>query len=119
MSKLSVKGTAAMDFTVDIFKITITIHTSAPSSGEVIKVGKRKTEQFLHLMKENLNIEPNDFQLILDSVQKDYSNKNSYIYTKRLSMEIKADLSVCSKITSLLEELSSIEYNIDFDLSDN
>jgi len=118
MSKLSVKGTADMDFTVDLFIVTITIRATAPSTGEVIQSGKKKTEQFLATMQDKLGIEPSCFKLETDSVKEEYNNKNTYSYTKKLSLEIKADLAALSQITSLLGELNNVEYNVDFDFSD-
>lgn len=118
MSKLSVRGSADMDFTVDLFKVTITIRATAPSTGEVILSGKMKTEHFLSIMKEKLNIEPDSFQLEADSVREEYNNKNNYSYSKKLSLEIIADLAALSKITSLLGELNNVEYDVDFDFSD-
>lgn len=118
MSKLSVKGTADMDFTVDLFIVTITIRATAPSTGEVIQSGKKKTEQFLATMQDKLGIEPSCFKLESDSVKEEYNNKNTYSYTKKLSLEIKADLAALSQITSLLGELNNVEYNVDFDFSD-
>lgn len=118
MSKLSVRGSADMDFTVDLFKVTITIRATAPSTGEVIQSGKKKTEQFLSIMKEKLNIEPDSFQLEADSVREEYNNKNNYSYSKKLSLEIIADLAALSKITSLFGELNNVEYDVDFDFSD-
>ena len=49
MSKLSVRGSAGMDFTVDVFKVKVIIRATAPSTGEVISSGKKKTEQFLNI----------------------------------------------------------------------
>ena len=118
MGKLSVKGSAEMEFVVDVFRISITIRASASSSGEVIISGKKKTEQFLTIMREKLGIEPNCFKLKSDSVNEDYHNKNTYTYEKSLSFEIQADLSLLSRITSTLGELSDVEYNVSFDLSD-
>ena len=69
-------------------------------------------------MKDKLGIEPNCFQLESDYVREEYSNKNNYSYSKKLSLEIKADLPVLSKLTSLLAELSDVEYDVDFELSD-
>lgn len=107
-----------MNFTVDIFIVSIKISVTAPSTGEVILLGKKKTEQFLVIMKDKLNIEPNCFQFEADSVQEEYNNKNNYTYLKKLSLEINSDLSALSKITSLLAELSNVEYNVSFDFSD-
>jgi uncharacterized protein YggE len=118
MSRLSVTGTAEMEFPVDIFEITVTIRANAPSSGEVIQSGKKKTEQFLALMREKLSIAPDNFQLASDSVNEDYSSRNSYNYTKRITLAMNANLSALSKLTSLLEELSNVEYDIAFYLSD-
>ena len=118
MSKLSVKGTADMDFAVDLFIVTITIRATAPSTGEAIQSGKKKTEQFLATMQDKLGIEPSCFKLETDSVKEEYNNKNTYSYTKKLSLEIKADLAALSQITSLLGELNNVEYNVDFDFSD-
>lgn len=118
MSKLSVTGTAEMHFPVDTFEVNIMIRANAASSGEAIQSGKKKTEQFLTLMKEKINIEPDSFQLASDSVNEDYSCKNSYNYSKRITLNIKADLAVLSKLTSLLGELTNVEYDIDFYLSD-
>lgn len=118
MSKLSVKGIAEMDFTVDLFKVTIIIRATAPSTGEVIQSGKKKTEQFLAIMKDKLGIEPSCFKLEADSVKEEYNNKNNYSYTKKLSLEINADLAALSRITSLLGELNNVEYDVDFDFSD-
>ena len=118
MSKLSVRGFAEMDFTVDVFKVTVTIRAAAPSTGEVITSRKKKTEQFLTVMKEKLGIEPNCFRLESDSVMEEYGSKNTYGYTKKLSLEINADLSALSRFTSLLSELSDVEYAVDFDFSD-
>ena len=118
MSKLSVTGTAEMHFPVDTFEVNIMIRANAASSGEAIQSGKKKTEQFLTLMKEKINIEPDSFQLASDSVNEDYSCKNSYNYSKRITLNIKADLAVLSKLTSLLGELTNVEYDIGFYLSD-
>lgn len=118
MSKLNVRGSAEVDFTVDLFKVTITIRATAPSTGEVIQSGKKKTEQFLATMKDKLGIEPSCFKLETDSVKEEYNNKNTYSYIKKMSLEIKADLAALSKITSLLAELNNVEYDVDFDLSD-
>lgn len=118
MSKLNVTGSAKMEFPVDIFNVSITIHSSANSSGETVASGKKKVEQFLGIMKEKLGIEPECFKLEDDSVREEYGNNKSYSYTKKISIEINADLSALSKMTSLLEELSNVEYNISFELSD-
>lgn len=117
MSKLSVQGTAEMEFVVDVFSVTITIHATAASSGEAIISGKKKTEQFLCLMRDKLGIAPENFRLESDSVRENYSGNHSYLYTKVVSIDIIADLSVLYKMTSLLGELSNVSYNVDFDLS--
>jgi len=112
MSKLKVNGSATMEFPVDIFNVSITIHSSANSSGETVASGKKKVEQFLGIMKEKLGIETECFKLEDDSVREDYGNNNSYSYTKKISIDINADLSLLSKMTSLLEELNNVEYRI-------
>lgn len=118
MGMLKVRGTAEMAFVVDIFNIKITVHSTASSSGEVIQSGKKKTEKFLRLMKEKLDIEPNDFELEADSVSSSYNSDKSYSYKKNLSLVVNADLSLLSKITSLLEDMSDVTYDVDFCLSD-
>lgn len=118
MSKVCVKGTAEMDFTVDIFIVTITIHATAPSTGEAIRSGKQKTEQFLATMKDKIGIEPSCFELEADSVEEDYKNKGVFSYTKKVSLEIRADLTVLSRLTSLLGELDDVEYVVRFNFSD-
>lgn len=114
MNKIKVRGSAEMDFPVDLFKVTITIRATAPSTGEVTLYGKKKTEQLLAMMKDKLGIEPSCFKLEADSVRKEYNDKD-YSYSKKLSLEIKADLAALSKITSLLGELNNAEYDVDFD----
>ena len=118
MSKLSVTGTAEMQFPVDTFEVNIMIRANAASSGEAIQSGKRETEQFLALMKDKMNIEPDSFQLASYSVNEDYSCKNSYNYSKMITLKIEADLAVLSKLTSLLVGLTNVEYDISFYLSD-
>jgi uncharacterized protein YggE len=115
MGKLNVKGSAEMEFAVDIFGIAIKIHSKATSSGEVILSGKKKTEQFLRLMNDELNIEPSSFQLKSDYVSSDHEYYN---YTKEIKLLINSDLSVLSRITTLLEELSDVTYDVDFYFSD-
>lgn len=112
MSKLNVSGSATMEFPVDIFNVSITIHSSANNSGETVASGKKKVEQFLGIMKEKLGIEPECFKLEDDSVREEYGNSNSYSYTKKISIDINADLSLLSKMTSLLVELTNVEYRI-------
>lgn len=118
MSKISVQGTAEKEFAVDMFKISITIHASASSSGEAIVSGKKKTEQFLCLMKDKLGIEAECFKLEADSVRENYGGNPSYLYTKAVSIDIAAELSALSAMTALLGELTNVTYNVDFDLSD-
>lgn len=118
MGMLKVRGTAEMAFTVDILIIKITVYSTASSSGEVIQSGKKKTEKFLRLMKEKLDIEPNDFELETDSVSSSYNSDKGYSYKKNLSLVVNADLSLLSKITSLLEDMSDVTYDVDFCLSD-
>lgn len=118
MSKLSVKGTADMEFTVDMFIVSITIRSTAPSSGEVILLGKKKTNQFLYVMNNKLNISPSDFEFCSESIEESRKDPKTYSYYKRMRLEIKADLSVVSRITTLLEELSDVEYNVGFDFID-
>ncbi len=118
MSKISVQGTAEKEFAVDMFKISITIHASASSSGEAIVSGKKKTEQFLCLMKDKLGIEAECFKLEADSVRENYGGNPSYLYTKAVSIDIAAELSVLSAMTALLGELTNVSYHVEFDLSD-
>ena len=118
MSKLSVRGTAELVFPVDIFRISTTIRSIAPASGEALSSGKLKTEQFLALMRDKLKIQPESFKLEHDTVTENYSVQNTYIYTKRLSVDMNADLAVFSELTSLMEDLTDTLYDVEFALSD-
>ena len=45
-------------------------------------------------------------------------DKHTYIYTKRLSVDMNADLAVFSELTSLMEDLTDTLYDVEFALSD-
>lgn len=117
MGTMKVRGEAKYDFTVDQFNIRFKIRASLQSSGDAIESGKKRTEQFLRIMKDELDLVPDDFIMGDFSVNQRYSS-SKYTYEKSIMIKICANLKTVEKITLLMESMSDIEYEIEFEISD-
>lgn len=118
MGTLRVRGTAECRFPADRFTVHIEIRSEKGSTGEAIAAGKAQTEELLKLMQERLGLAPESFRLQDEAVRQNYGDKPGYQFTKSISTEIEADLSVLERMTSLLQTLSETEYHISYALSD-
>ncbi len=118
MGILKVKGSAKQDFEIDRFIIRTRIKANDKSSGEAIALGKKRTESFLHLMKENLGIKPSDFVAEDYSVSQSYGAQVDYRFSRCFSLCVESNLTLVEEMTLLLESLSDVEYEIEFGLSD-
>ncbi|SFB92955.1 SIMPL domain-containing protein [Ruminococcus albus] len=117
MSTMKVRGEAKYDFAVDQFTITFKIKAALQSSGEAIESGKKRTEQFLQTMNDELNLKPNDFIIGDFSVKQGYS-ASKYTYEKNIMLKICSNLKAVEKIAILMESMSDIEYEVAFEISD-
>lgn len=117
MSRLMVKGTASIDYTADIFRITMILRSSSASSGEAMNEGKDRTEQLLRKMQEELDISPQDLIWEADNTQRQYGDRAEYRFSKHIALEIGADLGAAERVKSLLAELQDVEYNISTELA--
>lgn len=114
---LKVRGSAKQDFEIDRFIIKTRIKANDKSSGEAITLGKKRTEAFLHLMKDRLGIEPGDIIAGDYTVNHGYGAQPEYRFSRELSVCVVSDLALVEEMTSLLEKLSDVEYEIEFSLS--
>lgn len=118
MGTMRVRGEAKYVFPVDQFDIRFKIKACLQFSGEAIESGKKRTEQFLQTMKNELGLNPDDFMMGDYSVRQGYSSSNKYTFEKKISIKIYADLKAVEKIAYLMENMSDIEYDIEFEISD-
>lgn len=114
---MKVRGEAEYNFAVDQFVISFKIRATLQSSGEAIESGKKRTEQFLKTMSDELGITPEDFIMGDFSVRQGYS-VSKYTYEKVIIIKINADLKAVEKIAVLMEKMSDIEYEVEFGISD-
>ncbi len=114
---LKVKGSAKQDYEIDRFIIKTRIKASDKSSGEAITLGKKRTEAFLHLMKDRLGIDPSDIIAGDYIVSHGYGVQPEYGFSRELSICVISDLAFVEEMTTLLEGLSDVEYEIEFSLS--
>ena len=112
MSKLMVKGTASVDYTADIFRITMILRSGNASSGEAMHRGQEQTEQFLQKMQENLGISPQELLWEADNTQRQYGEQGEYRFSKHIVLEIGADLGMAECVKNLLAEMQNVEYGI-------
>lgn len=119
MSKLNVKGSASVEYPTDVFRISAAIKAQSQTSGEAIAEGKRNVEQFLQKMNTQLGIAPENFVLESEGTERGYQENAPYRYTKRIAIQLAADLSEIEKITQILEELTDVEYHMEAKLSDS
>ncbi len=117
MGTLKVRGSAKRDFEIDRFIIKTRIKASDKSSGEAIALGKKRTDSFLGIMKDNLGIKPSDFVAEDYSVSQSYGAEAEYRFSRCVSLRVQSDLSLVEEMTTLLESLSDVEYEIEFGLS--
>ncbi|MCR5166182.1 MAG: SIMPL domain-containing protein [Oscillospiraceae bacterium] len=117
MSTMKVRGEAKYDFAVDQFTITFKIKATLQSSGEAIESGKKRTEQFLQTMNDELDLKPNDFIIDNFSVKQGYS-ASKYTYEKTIMLKMCSNLKAVEKIAVLMESMSDIEYAVAFEISD-
>lgn len=117
MSTIKVRGESNYDFAVDQFVIKFIIRSNMQSSGEAIESGKKRTEQFLKIMNDELNLKPCDFVMGNFSVRQAYSSIK-YTYEKSIILKIRSDLKVVEKIAVLMETMSDIEYVVSFEFID-
>ena len=115
MGTLRVGGNAKHIFPVDYFEIKIQINATCKSSGEAIETGKKRTEQFLRLMKSELSLGPESFTLNDFTVKHTYDKQ--YGYEKSISINVEADLALVEKIAVLMQSLSEAEYKVYFNLN--
>ena len=115
MGKIKVKGSAKMKFQAELLEMNFTIQGSGKSSGTAIADGKKKVEQLLSTMQEKLNIPPENFRLENDAVSENY-NRNSYTFTKSISVSVKADLAILEQLTDLVSEIPDTSYSTNFKL---
>lgn len=118
MSRISVCGSARMEFDTDRMEIQISVRAFGKSSGEALREGKAKTEKLLGDMQSELGIAPSSFILESDNVSKQYSDK-SYQFNKGIILRLPADLKAAEGITDLIANTDDIEYNISFSLSNS
>lgn len=117
MGTMKVRGEAKYDFAVDQFTIRFKIKANLQSSGEAIESGKKRTEQFLQTMNDEIGLSPDDFIMGDFSVKQGY-NGAKYAYEKTIMIKICANLKVIEKIAVLMETMSDIEYGVEFEISD-
>lgn len=114
---MKVRGEAEYDFAVDQFSVNFKIMARMQSSGEAIEAGKKRTEQFLQTMNDEIGLAPSDFIMGDFSVHQGYS-ASKYTYEKSIMIKIVADLKAVEKIALLMETMSDIEYKVEFEISD-
>ncbi len=117
MGKIKVKGSAKAKFQAELLEIDITIRVVAKTAGAAISDGKKKVEQFLSEMQKQLNVKPERFCIESDSTVQDYGGK-SYTFTKKMSVNIKANLEILERITDLLSKMPHVSYSTNFQLDD-
>ncbi len=118
MSTMKVSGTANFDFTVDLFNIVFNIRATLQSSGEAIESGKKRTEQFLQTMTDELGLKPSDFIIKDFTIRQNYGSEPKYTYEKSIMLKMRSDLKVLEKMSVLMEQMSDIECNVSFEISD-
>ncbi len=117
MSVLKVNGSAKESFPADVFLLYITISVRRETSGEAIEAGKKETEAFLKLMRDEFGIEPGSFTLGKFDVGTSYADKNPYRFNRDISLTLDADPVALEKITMTLTEMSDISFSLGFSLS--
>lgn len=115
MGRIKVKGSARMKFQAELLEMNFTIQGTGKSSGTAIADGKKKVEQLLSAMQEQLNLNPENFRLESDAVSENY-NRNSYTFSKKISIVVKADLSMLEQLTDLVSEIPDTSYSTNFKL---
>ncbi|HAJ97485.1 MAG TPA: hypothetical protein DCO72_07095 [Ruminococcus sp.] len=115
MGRIKVKGSARMKFQAELLEMNFTIQGSGKSSGTAIADGKKKVEQLLLTMQEQLSLNPESFRLESDTVSENY-NRNSYTFVKKISIVVKADLSMLEQLTDLVSEIPDTTYSTNFKL---
>lgn len=118
MSTIKVKGEASSEYTVDCFKITFSVNAVWKTSGEAVEMGKKRTEQLLQAMNDELGIKPEDLVFNDERVSHSAYQKEEYSYHKSMVLRICSDLKVVEKIAELMGNMSDIGYNIEAELSD-
>ena len=107
MSTIKVKGEASSEYTVDCFKITFSVNAVLKTSGEAVEMGKKRTEQLLQTMNDELGIKPEDLVFNDERVAHSAYQKEEYSYHKSMVLRIE-----------LMGNMSDIGYNIEAELSD-
>lgn len=118
MSRISVCGSARMEFDTDRMEIQISVRAFGKTSGEALMEGKAKTEKLLGDMQSELGIAPSSFILESDNISKQYNDK-SYQFNKGIILRLPTDLKAAEVITDIIANTDDTEYNISFSLSNS
>ncbi len=115
MGNLVTKGRASNEYDAEIMKLTVIFQKKGQDAGYVLKSAKEQCESFLSELN-NINVPPEKIQLIDGGVLKKYGHEETTA-EKRLIVETRIDIELCTYIFSLIEKCKDeIQYDISFDL---
>lgn len=110
-------GNATMEFEPDYYEFHIKISVTSGTSGNAVLKGRSCTEEILHLLQDKLGFDIKTFTLKDEETQAMYNRKDGYRFEKEFYFQYEPDNGITESITSLLENMSDIEYEIQFRLN--
>ncbi len=118
MGTMKTRGHAKLEFEAEIFTIRIEIRAAARSSGAAITAGKKQTEYFLQTMLDRMEIAPEAFIMENYSVRQSHGDQPQYRFSRTISTKVNADPAFAERMTELMEEMSDVEFDMDYSLAD-
>lgn len=118
MGKIKMGGNATMEFEPDYYEFHIKVSVISGTSGNAVAKGRSRTEEILRLLHDKLGFDIKKFTLKDEETQSLYNRKDGYIFEKEFYFQYEPNNSITESITSLLENMSDVEYNVKFKLND-
>ena len=106
MGKISVKGSAAMEFTADVMELSLTVNAESASAVTAAQKGKAQTEALLKTLAE-LGIDLAEMAMKSESVseQRGFNgNPPTYRFTKNMELKTAASLPLLEEISAAIVE---------------
>lgn len=116
MGKIKMGGNATMEFEPDYYEFHITVSVISGTSGDAVSKGRYHTEEIIRLLQDKMGIDVKTITLKDEKTNALYNRKDGYQFEKEFYFQYKANNHTTESVVALLEQMSDVEYDINFKL---